>query len=67
MLFRSAGDVVCDTVPYGHNLPAVHVTAWEADGKRARIFVNAEETDAICTVDGVKITVPAMNAVLTEF
>ena len=62
-----AGDVVCDTVPYGHNLPAVHVTAWEADGKRARIFVNAEETDAICTVDGVKITVPAMNAVLTEF
>ncbi|MGM9626082.1 MAG: DUF6259 domain-containing protein [Eubacteriales bacterium] len=62
-----AGDIRCGTMPYGHNLPAVHVTAWEADGKRVRIFVNSEEEDAVCYADGEEIIVPAMHALLKEF
>ena len=64
-----AGDIQCEKMPFGHNLPAVHVTAWESPetGKRARIFVNSEEHDAVCTVNGEQVTVPAMNAILQEF
>jgi hypothetical protein len=49
------------------DLPCVLCSAWEAeDGKRALILVNPEETDAQCTVDGEKVTVPAMNAILLK-
>ncbi len=61
-----AGDVCCETMPYGYKLPAVHVSAWEADGRRVRIFVNPCEEDKVCTVDGRTVVVPAMNAILEQ-
>ncbi len=61
-----AGELRCPCMPFGHDLPAIHVSAWEADGKRVRIYVNPCEEDIVCSVDGHDICVPAMNAVLEE-
>ena len=48
-------------------VPALLSTAWEAsDGKRAQILVNPTLTDIVCTVNGKKRSVPALDAVLVE-
>lgn len=48
-------------------LPAILTSAWESvDGRRAQVLVNPDERDAVCTVNGQTVTVPAMNAVLLE-
>ena len=61
------------TLPYKESiggditLPAILSTAWEADnGKRAQILINPECTDQSCTLNGKKINVPALDAVLIE-
>ena len=46
------------------SVPRVFTTAWEADGRRAQIFVNHTKEAVECTVGGKKLTVPARDAVL---
>ena len=59
-------DVVCDTAPFGHNLPEILTTAWEADGKRVQMLVNPFDEDKTCSLDGKTVTVPANNAICME-
>ena len=64
-------DVEAPTVTYPslHGeiaLPAVISSAWEAEGKRALILVNPEDTDLACRVDGREITVGALGAEMVD-
>ena len=46
-------------------LPAILSTAWEGeDGSRAQILINPTEAEAICTVEGKTLQIPALDAVL---
>jgi hypothetical protein len=56
--------VVCGTAPFGHALPTIHSSAWEADGKQVQILVNPFDADEDCLVGGAHVTVPANGAVL---
>ena len=51
--------VECGVAPFGHNLPEILSSAWEADGKRIQILINAFDDDKICKVGGKEVTVPA--------
>ena len=56
--------VVCGTAPFGHNLPGILSSAWEADGRRVQILINAFDEDVTCRVGEKEMTVPANDAVL---
>ena len=56
--------VECGVAPFGHNLPAVLSSAWEADGKRVQILINAFDEAIPCTVGGKEITIPANDAIM---
>lgn len=66
--------VECETVTFPISaperdleLPNVIFSAWEtSDGSKALVLVNPLEKDALCTVNGKKITVPALDAILIE-
>ncbi len=59
LVFECARDI--------RNFPAVHCSAWETDnGKTAYVLVNPTAVDRVCTLDGAEITVPALDAILTE-
>ncbi len=46
--------------------PPVYCSAWEANGTRVQIFVNANEEDVELTVQGNRLFVPPMDAVSVE-
>ena len=56
--------VECGVAPFGHGLPEILSSAWEADGERVQILINAFDTDISCRVAGTEIVVPANDAVL---
>ena len=56
--------VACEEAPFGYKLPMLHSSAWEADGKRVQILVNAFDEAVTCKLGGKAITVPANDAVL---
>jgi len=56
--------VECELAPFGHNLPKILSSAWEADGRRVQILVNAFDEDITCKVGAKEITVPANDAIL---
>lgn len=56
--------VECDFAPFGHKLPKILSCAWEADGVRAQILVNAFDEAITCKVGGQDVTVEANDAVL---
>ncbi len=57
----------CLYVDHPFTMPSVLTSAWEADdGRRAQILINPGETDAVCTVKGTQLSVPAMDAVMIE-
>jgi len=56
--------VECGVAPYGHNLPEILSSAWEADGKRVQILINAFDKDIVCKVNGNTVTVPANDAIM---
>ena len=56
--------VECDMAPFGHDLPMILSSAWEADGKRVQILVNAFDETITCKVGGKEITVPPNQAIL---
>lgn len=56
--------VECGIAPFGHNLPLILSSAWEADGKQAQILINAFDEAITCKVGEKKITVPANDAIL---
>ena len=58
--------VICGSAPFGHGLPEILTSAWEANGKRVQILVNAFDEDKICTVGNKTVTVPANNAICLE-
>ena len=66
--------IECETVAYtvGANgrkvkLPAILSSAWEAkDGSRALILVNPDENELECKVNGEKVTVPPLNAIILK-
>ena len=58
--------VECGTAPFGHNLPEILSSAWEADGKRVQILVNAFDEEITCKVGGKEMTVPGNDAVMVE-
>lgn len=64
-----APELECMTVRYPCEdgavleFPAVFVSAWEANGKYAWIFVNHTTADVKCRVDGREVVVPALNGI----
>lgn len=57
----------CRYVDHRFTMPSVLTSAWEADdGRRAQILINPWEKDAVCTVNGKTLTIPAFDAVLME-
>ena len=56
--------ITCGLAPFGHNLPEILSSAWEADGKRAQILINAFDHPISCKVGEKEITVPANDALL---
>ena len=46
--------------------PPVFSTAWEQNGKRVQIFVNANEVPVTLNVNGNELTVPASDAVMIK-
>ena len=51
----------CGVAPFGHNLPEILSSAWEADGKRVQILINAFDEEKTCWV-GTKEMVLAPNS-----
>jgi hypothetical protein len=47
-------------------LPEIISYAWEYEGKQIQILTNPTENDAVCTLDGKKYTVPALDAIMIE-
>ena len=58
--------VECGAAPFGSNLPEILSSAWEAEGKRVQILVNAFDKAITCKVGGKEITVPANDAVMLQ-
>ncbi len=58
--------VECGLAPFGHNLPEILSSAWEADGKRVQILINAFDEDITCKVGGKEVTVPAGNVICID-
>lgn len=47
-------------------LPEILSSAWALGDKRVQLLVNPSERDIVCTLNGKKITVPALNGVALE-
>ncbi len=58
--------VECGTAPFGHNLPEILSSAWEADGKRVQILVNAFDEEKTCKVGGKEMVLAPNSAVMIE-
>ena len=58
--------VECGTAPFGHNLPEILSSAWEADGKRVQILVNAFDEEKTCWVGGKEMVLAPNSAVMIE-
>lgn len=58
--------VCCNEASFGHNLPEILTSAWDAEGKRGQIFVNPFDEDKTCTVGEKIVCVPANNAIFIE-
>ena len=58
--------VECATAPFGHNLPQILSSSWEADGRHVQILVNAFDEDITCKVGGKEIIVPAGDALCMD-
>ncbi|MBE6891620.1 MAG: hypothetical protein E7481_06295 [Ruminococcaceae bacterium] len=56
--------VECEMASYGHNLPEILSSAWEANGKRVQILINAFDKEITCKVGAKEFTVPANDAIL---
>ncbi len=56
--------IECGAAPYGHNLPEILSSAWEADGRRVQILINPFDEDKTCKVGEKEITVPANDAIM---
>ncbi|MBE6658827.1 MAG: hypothetical protein E7604_10320 [Ruminococcaceae bacterium] len=58
--------VECGVAPFGHNLPEILSSAWEADGRRVQILINAFDEEKICKVGGKEMILPANSAKMIE-
>lgn len=58
--------VECGTAPFGHNLPEILSSAWEADGKRVQILINAFDEEKTCRVGGKEMVLAPNSAVMIE-
>ena len=58
--------VECGTAPFGHNLPEILSSAWEADGKRVQILVNAFDEEKTCWVGGKEMVLAPNSATMIE-
>lgn len=58
--------VECGMAPFGHDLPKILSSAWEADGKRVQILINAFDEAVTCKVGGKEIVVPPNQAILLQ-
>jgi hypothetical protein len=68
-----AGSLECGEVVFKSSnptrdlhLPEILSSAWALDDKRVQLLVNPSEMDIVCTLNGKKITVPALNGVALE-
>ncbi len=58
--------VECGVAPFGHNLPEILSSAWEADGKRVQILINAFDEEKMCLVGGKEMVLAPNSAVMIE-
>ena len=58
--------VECGTAPFGHNLPEILSSAWEADGKRVQILINAFDEEKTCRVGGKEMVLAPNSATMIE-
>ena len=58
--------VECGTAPFGHNLPEILSSAWEADGKRVQILINAFDEEKMCRVGGKEMVLAPNSATMIE-
>ena len=58
--------VECEAAPFGHRLPKILSSAWEAEGKQVQILINAFDAPITCKVGGKEITVAANDAMLLD-
>jgi len=58
--------VECGVAPFGHNLPEILSSAWEADGRRVQILINAFDEEKTCKVGGREMILPANSAKMIE-
>lgn len=58
--------VECGFAPFGHNLPEILSSAWEADGKRVQILINAFDEEKTCKVGGREMILSANSAKMIE-
>lgn len=58
--------VECGTAPFGHNLPEILSSAWEANGKRVQILVNAFDEEKTCKVGGKEMVLAPNSATMIE-
>ena len=58
--------VECGTAPFGHNLPEILSSAWEADGKRVQILINAFDEEKTCWVGGKEMVLAPNSATMIE-
>ena len=59
-------NVCCAVAPFGHNLPEILTSAWEAGGKRVQILVNPFDEYKTCTLGNKTVQVPANDAICVE-
>lgn len=59
-------NVCCAVAPFGHNLPEILTSAWEAGGKRVQILVNPFDEYKTCTLGKKTVQVPANDAICVE-
>ena len=58
--------VECGTAPFDHNLPEILSSAWEADGKRVQILINAFDEEKTCRVGGKEMVLAPNSAKMIE-
>jgi hypothetical protein len=58
--------VECGTAPFGHNLPEILSSAWEANGKRVQILINAFDEEKTCRVGGKEMVLAPNSATMIE-
>lgn len=64
--------LLCGTVTFDvwdgfkNTYPELHTAAYEKDGKRIQVIVNPWDECKSCELEGKRISVPALSAILTE-